>query len=259
MRACCLLLLAALRTVAAGSSVASHEQATSSSLCEPASLLGFPPLSSDVLPTDLLALTHVANDTARVLAVWMAEDPLPDLDFTLAAQARTLVEAHPQLTAAVVALPRHRDASVVAYRKESRTHVVLLNSVGSWNHSSTLEVYWRNSETAWNKTMGLLSQPFWDCFTGAWVFGYNVPLPGEHRGAAGIYFSVDHLNIDQCNESYTSLFGAHICDPETAMCVPELGEGNRRGYTCACKPGFFARESRLHWRFFNVAQSSLYR
>ncbi|CAG2069435.1 unnamed protein product, partial [Timema podura] len=79
------------------------------------------------------------------------------------------------------------------------------------------------------------------------------------RGAAGIYFSVDHLNIDQCNESYTSLFGAHICDPETAMCVPEFGEGHRRGYTCACKPGFFARESRLHWRFFNVAQSSLYR
>jgi hypothetical protein len=37
------------------------------------------------------------------------------------------------------------------------------------------------------------------------------------RGAAGIFFPVDeHLDIDQCNETFNSIFGgSHRCDPET--------------------------------------------
>ncbi|XP_066909068.1 metabotropic glycine receptor isoform X2 [Halyomorpha halys] len=79
--------------------------------------------------------------------------------------------------------------------------------------------------------------PFWDCLLQIWVFGYISNLTGS-RGTSGLYYSLDRVDLDHCDEEVALMFPSKRCDPISTKCVPLTKRGNKRGFECQCQPGY---------------------
>ncbi|XP_023712991.2 probable G-protein coupled receptor 158 [Cryptotermes secundus] len=200
-------------------------------------------LSAGNLPDRVVNLKPVAMQAAQEVA-----GGVRDVERLLMLK----LKEHRVLTAIAVSLSRPPENATVIYRSgDDSTRVHRLSNLSSlvdttWR--TVLDADWNQSSKASDVTE-LWTPPFLDCLTRKWLFGYSVSL---HRGAAGIFFPVDeHLDIHQCNETFSSIFGGgHRCDQDTAECVPAKGPGLRRGYTCTCRLGYFSQDSDLTKRHF---------
>ncbi|XP_063240109.1 probable G-protein coupled receptor 179 [Bacillus rossius redtenbacheri] len=153
-----------------------------------------------------------------------------------------LLRRHPGLPAAALA---GRGPLAVAYRARAGPGSPRAAAAGD-----DLEGFRRGLEAARNSSGGW-APPFWSCLTASWLLGFAAPLHSPHRGAVGVFFSMEQLGGDPCNESLSPGAGGHRCDPETSECLPEMGEDAAAGYTCVCRPGFFSLSPRFGWRSFS--------
>ncbi|XP_054285265.1 probable G-protein coupled receptor 158 isoform X2 [Macrosteles quadrilineatus] len=170
-------------------------------------------ITPDKLPVALLASTQLLYSATHD----------PDTDNW----ARELLDTHQDIQT-VAQLSKW--AVSISYRDD--------DNVPGGNASSAS--YLRSLEVALNKTTpGFWAPPFWDCYLSKWVFGFTTPLQGD-RKAAGLFYSLDLVDLNQCDDVNSPIFGgSHNCDPQSTKCQPLHGFGTRRGgYRCACLPGF---------------------
>ncbi|CAH1396029.1 unnamed protein product [Nezara viridula] len=81
--------------------------------------------------------------------------------------------------------------------------------------------------------------PFWDCLLQIWVFGYISNLTSA-RGASGLYYPLDRVDLNRCDDEVASMFPSKRCDTLSTKCVPLRTGGNRKGFECQCLPGYMA-------------------
>ncbi|KAJ9588370.1 hypothetical protein L9F63_018296 [Diploptera punctata] len=256
------LLLVAVRAVLAGtnnrSSIPDDVEPLGS--CVPNILEGVV-LSPDNMPEAVLELKKVAVEAAEELA--QLKGGAPGLD-----QLSNKLKQHTELSAIAVSMSSSPGYAFVIYRHTDDDIKVHRLS----NQSSPVDTTWRTfldaERNQSSKATSYWSPPFLDCLTGKWLFGYSVSiLLGQNRGSGGIFFPVAvHLDINQCNETFSSIFGGgHNCDQDTSECVPAEGVGFRRGYTCVCRPGYFSDSTMKHFRSqeaehtFPVADNTIHR
>lgn len=199
-------------------------------------------VSTHNLPEWMLKLKVVAMDATKFVAGRAPEEEL----------LRRKLNEHPNITAIAVSLSLPPGPAAVVYRtgdKSIQVHQLSnLSSLLDTTWRSVLDADWNQSYKAYDNSE-IWTPPFLDCLTAKWLFGYSVSL---HRSAAGIFFPVDeHLDIDQCNETFNTIFGGrHRCDLESTECVPAKGFGFRRGYDCTCRVGYFSPDSDVPKRHF---------
>lgn len=137
-------------------------------------------------------------------------------------------------------LDTNADVLAVAYVSQATVAVAYHDAYTHSTVSAANSSYRRSLEAAFNTTApGFWAPPFWDCVLNKWVFGYMTSLHGT-RKAAGLFYPLDRVDLDQCDDVLSPLFGGGpSCDPLTTKCVPMRGYGIRPGgYRCACLPGF---------------------
>ncbi|KAG8274934.1 hypothetical protein J6590_097049 [Homalodisca vitripennis] len=174
-------------------------------------------ITPDKLPVALLATTRLLREIG----------PQPQPGWEWESWARELLDTHQDIQS-VAQLSRWSVS--ISYREDD----------GIPPGNATSPSYLRSLEGALNRSSaGFWAPPFWDCYLSKWVFGFTTPLHGN-RKTAGLFFSLDWVDLNQCDEVNSPIFGGtHNCDPQSTKCLPIHGFGTRRGgYRCACLPGF---------------------
>ncbi|XP_068084648.1 metabotropic glycine receptor [Anabrus simplex] len=176
------------------------------------------PISWEAVP---IHLRHLAEDAVRVLADAISSD--------LESAVSLVLRKHSELEAVAIRVNSSAQSlEVVQYRRED----------GESN--STMDTFWELLDQAEANESGGWSRPFNDCPSGKWLFGYTVLFAEPLRGTAWVLLPLERLEVTQCNESFSRVFGAsHSCDLKSTECIPADGSGQRAGYTCVCRPGYW--------------------
>ncbi|RZF43571.1 hypothetical protein LSTR_LSTR008084 [Laodelphax striatellus] len=145
--------------------------------------------------------------------------------------AHELLDATPDVLATAVLTP---GGVLVTYQRDA----------AAWSNWSTPS-YSRSLQPALNHSApGFWSPPFWDCLLNKWVFGFLAPVPTStgFRSIAGLFYSLDRADLDQCDDVLSSaVCESHLFNVRNTKCVPMSGYGTKSGgYRCACLPGYIA-------------------